>query len=123
MTWEYCLEPLDETKTFPQQLIVDMKAYLKLFPSYVFSDGTFVFFKNVEDKNLRVPMLLANPQKNSYLEPTISIHSKMIVLSCVGNPNVDHYLYEFVLWCKERWPCQLYDGSEPVSPEELIAEP
>jgi len=81
MTWEYCLEPLDKNQTFPQELIGDMKAYLKLFTSYVFSDGTFGFFLNIEDKNLRVPMLLANPQKNSYLEPTINIHPKKIMLS------------------------------------------
>ena len=123
MTWEYCLEPENNSKIFPQQLIEDMQTYLKLLPSYIFSDGTFAFFKNIEDKDLRVPMLLANPKKNSYLEPTISISPQMIVLSCVGNPNVDRYLYEFVLWCKERCPCQLYDGSEPVEPEELIAEP
>ena len=45
------------------------------------------------------------------------------MLSVVVDPDVDQYLYDFVLWCQEHWDCQLYYGAEPVSLEELLAEP
>jgi hypothetical protein len=123
MPYEYYLEPEDENKTFPQPLVEGMHDYLKHLPSYVWADGTYILFQNVSEREHRVPLLLAEPQRNHYLDPTININPKEVILSSVVDPDVDCYLYEFVLWCQERWPCKLYYGSQPVSPEELMAEP
>ena len=123
MPYEYYLEPEDENKTFPEHLIESMQTYLSQLPSYRWTDGTYIIFQDVKTRERRVPLLLAEPQRNDYLDPTIHISPKEVILSSVVDPEVDCYLYEFILWCQKRWSCQLYYGSEPVSPEELMAEP
>lgn len=123
MPYEYYLVPEDENQAFPQEVVEAMHDYLKKLPSYRWEDGTYIVFHTVTDRDRRVPKLLAEPQRNDYLDPAIYIQPKEVMLSTVVNPKVDRYLYDFVLWCQERWPCQLYYGSESVSPEELIAEP
>jgi hypothetical protein len=123
MSYEYYLVPKNEYQTFPQQTVDAMQNYLNNFPIYIWEDGTYILFHSVADRDRRVPQLLAKPQRNNYLDPAIHIEPHEVMLSTVADPEVDQYLYNFVLWCQERWSCDLYYGGKTVSPEELIAEP
>jgi hypothetical protein len=61
--------------------------------------------------------------RNDYLDPFVHIDANEVMLSAVVNPDVDRYLYDFVRWCQQRWPCELTYFSQTVSPELLLAEP
>ena len=123
MPYEYHLEPKDSNNPFPQELIEAMHKYMERIPNYVWKDGTYTLFRTVNDRDRRIPKLLTESKKNDYLDPLIHIKPHDIMLSAVADPETDQYLYDFVLWCQEHWPCQLYYDSEPVSPEDLTAEP
>ncbi len=123
MPYEYYLIPQNENRAFSPEALAAMHEYLQNLPSYRWEDGTYILFYTMADREYRVPKLLAQPQKNNYLDPTVHIQAHKVMLSTVVNPKVDQYLYNFVWWCQQRWPCQLYYGSQPASPDELLAEP
>lgn len=123
MPFDYYLMPTDERRSFPPDLVADMHRYLRGLPSYQWEDGSYLLFQTEEDRDRRVPQLLANRERNDYLDPFIHVEEKEVMLSAVVNPDVDRYLYDFVLWCQQRWPCELRYFSQAVSPEALLAEP
>ncbi len=123
MSYEYFLVPTDNNKTVTQEVLEAMSNYIRSLPSYRWNDGSYVIFQTPQNRDRRVPQLLANRGKNDYLDPIVRIEKKEVMLSIVLNPDLDQYLYHFVLWCQKHWDCQLYYGGELVSPEELLVEP
>jgi hypothetical protein len=122
MPFEYSLVPKDGERAFPAEMVEGMRRYLSELPSHRWNDDSFVLFSTLEDRDRRVPYLLANRGENNYLDPFIYVSAKEVLLSVVGNPDVDRYVYDFVVWCQRHWPCDLYYVSQVVPPEELLAE-
>lgn len=122
MPYEYFLRPIGDKQTFAPEILDGMHKYLESIPSYRWEDGSYVIFRTEEDKNRRVPQLLVS-SGNDYLDPIVNIKPGEVMLSIVLDPDVDQYLYNFVLWCQKHCYCQLSYAEENVSPEELLVEP
>ena len=58
-----------------------------------------------------------------YKYSSISFSPTSIIISIIGDNDVDRHLYDFVVWCQKRYPCQLYsETAKPVPPEDLLSE-
>jgi hypothetical protein len=120
VTSEYYLVPTTEDKTYPESLLERMHQYLRQLPSYVWPDGTYILFRDAQQRDSRVPVLLENSALNDYLDPMIHLDPQQIWLSVVGDSRVDRYVYDFALWCRAQRPCELTDAGEQVPFEVLL---
>lgn len=125
MPFDFYLEPQDKNIKFPPEIIKGMHSYLKNIPHYFFAeDNTYLIYKDIEDKKVKVSdaILLSAKGQNNYLDAQVVINSCEVVVSAIGDPEVDSHLVDFVAWCQKEFPCVLYENSEIVSPEEILAE-
>ena len=124
MPYEYYLESENEKRMFPSKVIEGMHNLMDKIPHHKLENGTYVVFENQKDKDIGLPGLLSAiaSGRGSFIEPFIRIDSTRVVLSVVGDNDVDRYLYSFAVWCQKHFPCQLYEGSEAVPLEELLSE-
>jgi hypothetical protein len=124
MPYEYYLEPENEKRIFPLEVLQGMHNLMNNIPHHKLENGTYVVFKDQKDKDVGLPGLLSaiDSGRGSFIEPFIRIESTKVVLSIVMDSSVDCYLYDFAVWCQKHFPCQLYEGSEAVPLEELLYE-
>ena len=124
MPYEFYLEPEDEKRLFPQQVLEGMHNFVNKIPHYLLDNGTYVIFKSHKDKDVGVPSLLSAiaSGRGSFLDPYIRISPREVELSVVLDSRVDRYLYDFAVWCQKHHPCQLYYDAQPVSLDELLYE-
>jgi len=122
MPFEYHLVPNAENGRFDEEAMDSMRAFLDQFPHCIWQDGAYVLFRTDDDRDRRVPKLLAQ-QGNSYLDPIVSVQPDSVFISSVADPATDKYLHGFVTYCQARWPCDLWYGTEQVSPDDLLMQP
>ena len=124
MSYQYHLEPEDEKRIFPEEVLKGMHNFVDQIPHYLLDNGTYVLFESDEDRDIGVPGLLSAiaSGRGSFIEPYIRISPIKVVLSAVLDPDLDRYLYDFAVWCQKHHPCQLYYGSQAVVLDELLYE-
>ena len=122
MSYEYYFVPKNVERAFPPEAVAAMQARLETFPTYVWKDGTYLLFRSEEDRAMSLAWLRKNPSQNDYLTASIHIDSKEVTISSVLESTTDRMFYNFVTWCQQSWPGELYYEDEPLSPAELLAE-
>lgn len=124
MSYEYFLEPENEKRLFPPEILKGMHNFVDRIPHYLLDNGTYVVFKTHDYKDFRVPKLLSAiaSGRGSSRDPYIRISPMKVELSVVLDSRVDRYLYDFAVWCQKHHPCQLYYDAQPVSLDELLYE-
>lgn len=122
MPYEFYLESENEKRMFTEKNWREMQEYIINCPHYKINDRLYYIFENDERREAAVPGILSKiaNNKNIYTHPCIGFNSASVLVSVVGDNDVDRYLYDFVVWCQKRYPCQLYELSEPVPPEDLL---
>lgn len=124
MPYEYYLESENEKRMFTGETLKQMREFLRTVPHYEFNENSYTIFENNKKRDVAIPGLLSRVAqgKNDYLHSGITISPTFIHLSIIGDVDVDRHIYNFVVWCQKRFPCQVYEGSEAVPPEELLFE-
>ena len=125
MPYDFFLESENEQRMFKQETLEEMKGYLKDIPHYKVNQRLYYVFKDNEWKNVAVPGILSKiaDNKNIYTHPCIVFKPNSIIISVVGDNDVDRYLYNFVVWSQKRYPSSLYSESgKLVPPEDLLDE-
>ena len=122
MPYEFYLESENEKRMFTEKNWRKMQEYITNFSHYKVNDRLYYIFENDERKKAAVPGILSKIANNNniYTHPCIGFNSASVLISVVGDNDVDRYLYDFVVWCQKRYPSQLYELSEPVPPEDLL---
>lgn len=123
MSYDYYYVPKNAEQTFPQQAVKAMQAWLKKLPIYIWEDGTYLLFRSEEDRAVSLPWIRKNPHQNDYLTASIHVDTKEVTIVSMMECVTDRMFYEFVIWCQQHWPGELYYGEEYLSPEELLIEP
>ena len=124
MLYDFDLKPENEKRMFAQKTIEEMQQYLSNIPHYKFENRLYYIFKDNEWRDIAIPGILSRiaNNKNIYTHPTIELIPTSIIVSALGDNDVDRYLYDFVVWCQERYSCKLHYASKVVSPEDLLSE-
>ena len=122
MPYDYYLESENEQRMFTPKTWKEMQEYIIKFPHYKANERLFYIFKDNEWRDVAIPGIVSSISKkeNIYIYPCIGYTTTSILVSVVGDKDVDRYLHDFVVWCQKRYPCQLYEGSEVIAPEELF---
>ena len=122
MPYEYYLESENEQRMFTEETLKEMREFLSKVPHHKFDNNSYVIFEDNQQKDVAIPGILSNiaQGRNDYSHSGITISPTLIHLSIIGDSDVDIHIYKFVIWCQKRYPCQLYERSRPVPPEELF---
>ena len=122
MPYDYYLESENEQRMFTQETLKEMQQYLKDVPHYKYDDRLYFIFEDDSRRDAGIPRILTRiaENKNIYTYSSIGFSPTLIHLSIIGDSDVDIHIYKFVIWCQKRYPCQLYEGSRSVPPEELF---
>ena len=122
MPYDYYLESENEQRMFKQETWQEMQKYLDNIPHYKVDKNFYYIFRDNSQRDAAIPGIVSkiSNNKNIYTHPCIGFSPTSIIISVVGDKDIDRYLHDFVVWCQKRYPCQLYEGSEVISPEELI---
>lgn len=118
MPFEFYLQPAPEA-TFDAPVVDAMHAYLQALPSHQWPDGSYVLFGSTEERATDLPALVAST-RNDYTHALVAIDTEDVLLSTVGDLRTNQMMYDFVTWCREQWPCVLYEYDEVVEPEILL---
>ena len=124
MLYDFDLKPENEKRIFSDKTLEKMQEYLNNFPLYKVREGFYYIFEDDSQKEAGIQDILSDiaQNRNIYIYPSIEFTSTSIVVSVFGDNDVDCHLYDFVVWCQERYPCKLYYASELVTPEDLLSE-
>ena len=122
MPYDFYLESENEQRMFTRETLKEMQQYFSDVPHYKVDEKFYCIFKNNAQKDVAIPYIVSSIAKreNVYIYSSIGFSPTSIMISVVGDNDVDRYLYDFVVWCQKRYPCQLYELSEPVPPEDLL---
>ena len=122
MPYDFYLESENEQRMFTEKTWKEMQEYLNHVPHYKVDDTFYFIFEDDIQRNSAISYIVSSIAKgeNIYIYPCIGFKPTSIIISVVGDKDVDRYLYDFVVWCQKRYPCQLYEGSEVIAPEELF---
>ena len=104
MPYEFYLESENEKRMFTEKNWREMQEYITNFPHYKVNDRLYYIFENDERKKAAVPGILSKiaNSNNIYTHPCIGFNSASVLISVVGDNDVDRYLYDFVVWCQKR---------------------
>lgn len=124
MPYDYYLESDNEKKVFTEEMLLRMHEYINKISHYKVDDKFYYVFKNDSRRDVAIPLIQSKIArgKNIYSHSGIGLTPTFIHLVIIGDVDVDRYIYDFVVWCQKHFPCQLYEGSEVVPPEELLFE-
>ena len=125
MPYDYFLESENEQRIFSKKTFEEMHKYIiNNLPHYHIEDWFYYIFKddNSKERGIRDIDSTIAKNRNIYIYSSIAFFPTKIRLSVIGDNDVDCHLYEFVVWCQENYPCQLYEGAEPVPAEDLLSE-
>ena len=124
MPYDFYLESENEERMFTQETLEEMQRYIGNVPHYKVDNAFYYIFKDDAQRDIAIPYIASSRAKkeNIYIYSGIGFKPTLINLSVVGDNDVDRYLYDFVVWCQKRYPCQLYELARPVPPEELLSE-
>jgi hypothetical protein len=118
MPFEFYLQPAQEA-TFDTPVIEAMHAYLRALPSHQWPDGSYVLFSSTEERAADLPALMA-ATGNDYTHALVAVDPDDVLLSAVGDLRTNEMMYDFVIWCRQRWRCDLYEYEVVVEPEILL---
>lgn len=118
MPFEFYLQPAPEAP-FDAPAVDAMHAYLQALPNHQWPDGSYVLFGSTEERAADLPTLEAATQ-NDYTHALVAIDTDDVLLSAVGDLRTNQMMYDFVIWCRQHWPCVLYEYDEVVEPEVLL---
>ena len=124
MPYDFNLESENEKRMFSDKTLEEMQRYLYNVPHYRVDEKLYFIFENNERKDVAIPKILSDiaQNRNIYAYSCVVFKPTSIIISIIGDVDVDRYIYDFVVWCQKHFPCQLYEGSEAVPPEELLFE-
>lgn len=109
---------------FPAEALAAMHKRVQQMPSYEFSDSLYILFETPEMRDSGLPRLLQALKNGGrdVLHPLIHLEAKEVILSVAGGSEADRHLYDFALWCQQRYECGLFEGSHPALPEDMVPE-
>ena len=123
MPYDYYLESENEQRMFKEETWQEMQEYIIKFPHYKVDDRLYYIFENNERRDVAIPGIVSRiaNKKNIYVHPCVGFNSASVLISVVGDNDVDRYLYDFVVWSQKRYPSSLYSESgKLVPPEDLL---
>ena len=123
MPYDFYLESENEKRMFTKETWEETQQYFSNFPHYKANDRLFYVFKDNVQRDAAIPYIVSSISKkeNIYIYPCIGYTTTSILVSVVGDNDVDRYLYDFVVWCQKRYPSSLYSESgKLVPPEDLL---
>src|SRR5713101_5487271 len=107
MSFEFELVPLTPSGVFTPEDHAEMRAWWERFPVWTGPDGVIFVFENDEIRKLRLDRWRNNPGRNDYSTPHVKFFDDgNVQLSVVGD-DTNQWLHDFVVWCQQRWPCEL----------------
>jgi len=111
---------------FPADALAAMHERVRQMPSYAASDSLYILFDTPEERDGALPWLSRRLKEEGYDQwhPRIQIDAKELTLSVAGGSDADRHLYDFALWCQEKYPGLLLLGEvgDPASPEDMVPE-
>ena len=123
MPYDYSLESENEQRMFTKETLEEMQQYISNVPHYQLDEKFYVVFENNSRRDASIPRILSKiaEKKNIYTHSSISFSPTSIIISIIGDNDVDRQLYDFVVWCQKRYPSSLYSESgKLVPPEDLL---
>ena len=118
MPYEFYLEPAGAGE-FSADAVEAMHAYLRALPSHQWPDGAYALFGSAAEREGDLPGLIAR-EGNDYRHALVAVEPEHLLLSVVGDEASNRLLHDFVQWCRERWPCALFEYRTEVEPEILL---
>ncbi|MFT4165554.1 MAG: hypothetical protein QM650_09965 [Microlunatus sp.] len=118
MPFEFYLQPSRKT-VFDPRAVEEMRAYLHALPSHRWPDSSYVLFKSADERTADLPSLLeaAGPD---YVHALVAVEPDYVLLVSVGDLDTNRMMYDFVVWCRQRWLCDLYEYEDQVEPQMLL---
>jgi hypothetical protein len=120
VSFDYYLVPIPPIEEFDDEALAAMTAYWESFPTWSAEAGSFTLFGDESSRALALERYEHEPPGNDYTVDEVHASSKNVHLSIVPENVTNKIVYDFAVWCLERWPCQLEYAGQPVAPEELL---
>lgn len=122
MSHEYYLVHRDGA-VFPPDALDAMRSYVReRWITHPWTEDLYFVFRSADERDRRLHRLNTEPDRPDYLTPTVWIAPEWVQLSSVCEPNTDGLFHAFVIWCQERWPCELMSTGEVISVDALLGE-
>jgi hypothetical protein len=106
MEMDYLLTPSGLGNRFDERVLSLMRGYWDKAPFYVRGDGAYIICRNKEVlEDVRKYQEEERPNTSS---TAIIFRPENVLMSSMGWIDLDAQLADFVEWCQQRWPCELF---------------
>jgi hypothetical protein len=106
MEMDYLLVPTGAGNFFDEGALRLMRGYWEKTPFFVRGDGAYIICRNSEVlENVRKYKKEERPNASS---TAIIFRPENVLMSSMGWIDLDAQLADFVEWCQQRWPCELF---------------